>query len=169
MQNIELKCELRDPDLAAPILRKIGAIRVATLQQRDTYFRVPDGRLKKRECPGEPTEWILYQRENLATPRLSRFTIFTEQEAAARFGARPLPVWVVVEKRRDLWVKRAVRVHVDDVAGLGQFLELETMVSPRRDAAVCQEDVAAVRQALGPALGEPISAGYADLLAKAPV
>ena len=62
MQNVEYKAELRDPSLARTIAATIGAIKVDTLRQTDTYFRVPDAKLKKRETLGHPTEWVFYNR-----------------------------------------------------------------------------------------------------------
>jgi len=165
MQNIEFKCELRDRELADAVCRRLGAVHVATLEQTDTYFRIPDGRLKRRECVGEPTEWIFYSRDDMSRPRVSRFTLYTDEEARERFGERPLPVWVVVSKTRDLWLKGAVRIHLDRVDGLGEFFELEAMVSKKHNAARCQKSIEEMRAAFGPALGEPISQSYSDLIA----
>ena len=165
MQNVEYKCELRDPDLAAVVCRRLGASHVGTLVQTDTYFRVPDGRLKRRETVGEPVEWVFYDRDDSSRPRLSRFAIYSDTEAKARYGAAPLPVWIVVKKTRDLWLKGAVRIHIDHVEGLGRFLELEAMVSRRHDAAACHRAIEELRHAFGPALGEPISSSYSDLAA----
>ena len=53
MQNVEYKCELRDPELVRGVCARTGATHVGTVRQLDTYFRIPDGRLKKRETEGE--------------------------------------------------------------------------------------------------------------------
>jgi adenylate cyclase class IV len=165
MINVEFKAELRDPELARGALRAAGAVRAHGFEQTDTYFRIPDARLKKRETPGEPTEWIFYDREDRPLPKLSRFTIYDEEQALARFGSRPLPVWVTVRKHRELWLLGSVRVHLDEVERLGRFLEIEALVSPKQNVAACHKAIAVLRRGLGPALGEPISCGYADLLA----
>ncbi len=104
MHNVEFKAELRDLPLARSVCKAIGATFILTLEQTDTYFRVAAGRLKKRECAGEPTEYIFYDRENRARPKLSHFTIYSEAQAVERFGAAPLPVWVVVRKVRELYM-----------------------------------------------------------------
>ncbi len=165
MVNVEFKAELRDAELARGALTRFGAVRADIFEQTDTYFRIPDARLKKRESPGEPTEWVFYDRENRSLPKLSRFTIYDEQSARERFGARPLPVWLVVKKTRELWLLGSVRIHLDDVEGLGWFLEIEALVSPRQNVAAGHKVIAELREKLGPALGEPISGGYSDLLA----
>lgn len=164
MINVEFKAELRDRELAQAALRRAGAVRVGRLEQTDTYFRVSDGRLKRREAEGEPTEWIFYDREDRALPKLSRFTIYEEEAALQRFGSRPLPVWVVVNKSRDVWLLGSVRIHLDDVRHLGSFIEIEALVSPKQNVARCHEIVADLRERLGPAMGELISVGYSDLM-----
>ncbi len=166
MQNVEFKCELRDPELATAVCRNLGAVHIATLEQTDTYYRIPDGRLKKRECRGEPTEWIFYNRDDIARAKISHFRIYSEAEAKARFGERPLPVWVEVVKRRELWMYKMVRIHLDEVVGLGHFFELEAMVTRRQNVARCHEIVQELRQKFAPTFGELIAVSYSDLLAQ---
>lgn len=165
MHNVELKLELRDPDLARAILRRLGSTFVISLEQTDTYFRVPSGRLKKRESPDEPVEYISYDRANSSRPRMSHFTIYSEAEALARFGITPLPVWVVVKKKRDVHMLGNVRIHLDVVQGLGEFLEFEALVSPEFHVVKCHEAISELRRALNMALGEPLGVSYSDLLA----
>lgn len=165
MRNIELKCELREPDLAPAICRRLGAVRIAALEQRDTYFRVAHGRLKIRETSGEPTEWIRYDREDSAAPKVSRFTIYSEEEAREQFGAIPLPVWVVVDKKRELWMKDGVRIHLDMVQGLGHFIEFEALVTRDKNMDSSREALRQLHAGFAPILGEAISGSYADLVA----
>lgn len=166
MHNVEFKVELRDPNLARTIIVRQGATFIGTLDQTDTYFRIPSGRLKKREQVGEPTEYIFYDRENRTRPKLSHFTIYSEAEARERFGTTPLPVWIVVRKRRDLYLLGNVRIHVDQVEGLGFFLEIEALVSTSTNVARCHTSIAELRALLQPVLGEAIAVGYSDLLAQ---
>jgi len=165
MHNVEFKAELRDLPLARSLCRALGATWIIAMEQTDTYFRVPSGRLKKRECPGEPVEFIFYDREDRSPPKLSHYAIFSETQAAERFGLAPLPVWVVVKKARELFMLGSTRIHLDTVEGLGKFLEFESLVSPSNSAAKCHRTVADLRRRLGPALGEPISCSYSDMLA----
>lgn len=167
MKNVEIKFELRDPSLARTLCLHFGARPIATLEQTDTYFRVPDGRLKKRETTAEPTEYIIYERTNQARPRISSYSILLEQQAIERFGSN-LPVWVTVRKRREVLLHGNVRIHLDEVEDLGHFLELEAVVSTSIDETRCHEAVRKIREALAPALGEPIAYSYADLIAQPP-
>src|SRR5262249_36557383 len=133
--------------------------------QTDTYFRIFHGCLKKRETDGELAEYIFYERPNRAGPKLSQFTIYTEEAALERFGRELLLVWVTVKKRCELWMFGNVRIHLDNVAGFGRFLEFEALVSRDYNIAKCQESVAELRAKFQPVLGELIDCGYSDLLA----
>lgn len=164
MHNVEFKAELRDLELARAVCRAIRATWIADLEQTDTYYRVTSGRLKRRECPGEETEYIFYDRPNRTRPKLSHFSIYNETQALERFGTAPLPVWLVVKKSRELWMHGNVRIHLDRVEGLGSFLEFEALVSKDHNLARCHDAIAEMRRAFHPALGEPIDRGYSDLL-----
>jgi adenylate cyclase class IV len=165
MQNVDFKCELRDPALCRAALRKLGGQYVATVDQRDTYYRVPDGRLKKRESEDEPTEYVLYHRLDRVTPKLSHFTVYTEEQIRERFGARELPVWLTVNKTREIYMWESAHVHLDRVARLGWFLEIDALVAPHQHVGRCHELIARLRGLLGPALGGAIATSYAELMA----
>lgn len=166
MQNVEFKAELRDLALARTICGSIGTEFIGVLRQTDTYFRVPDAKLKKREVAGGPTEFIFYNRPNRSRPKLSSYTIYTEAQALERFGAAPLPVWVVVKKVRELHIHLGVRIHLDRVEGLGDFIEFEAVVGGGEDhnLAACHNVLDELRRVFAPVMGEPIACGYADLI-----
>lgn len=166
MHNVEFKAELRDMPIALAVCRAIKATHIGTMDQTDTYFKVTSGRLKKRETAGEPVEYVYYERANRIHPKLSHFTLYDEAQALERFGSQPLPTWVVVRKHRDLWMHGAVRIHLDKVEGLGDFIEFEALVSKDNHVARCHESIAELRRAFGLALGEPIDCGYSDLLSR---
>lgn len=166
MLNVEFKAELRDLALARTICRAIRATHIATLRQTDTYYRIPQGRLKKRECEGEPVEYIYYDRANRAQPKLSLFNVYTERQARERYGEQELPIWLVVRKTRELYILDNVRIHLDRVDALGDFIEFEAIVSRTQNVAKCHRDLASLRERLAPAIGEPIALSYSDMLAE---
>lgn len=168
MQNVEYKSELRDLELARVIAARVGCRFVEQLWQTDTYYRLADGRLKKRQCEGRADEYIFYYRDNDPKPRVSRFKIYSPQEATERFGSIDLPVWVTVKKARDVWLYESVRVHLDMVDQLGTFFELEALVTPKQNLVRSYELVNKLKMDFGPALGEPLSKSYSDLLANDP-
>ncbi len=166
MTNVELKAELRDIAVARAICKSIRATYVLTFGQIDTYYRVPSGKLKKRETDGEPTEYIFYERPIRASAKLSQFTIYSEEQARERFGSEPLPIWLTVKKMRELYMHSNVRIHLDIVDTLGHFIEFEALVSRDHPIEQCRYSVASLRQQFQPVLGEQIDCGYADLMAQ---
>jgi adenylate cyclase class IV len=164
MQNIEFKAELRDFAAARRQCQLLGARRHGALHQTDTYFRLTDGRLKKRECRGEADQWIFYHRLNRVSPRVSSFTILTDEQARRRWGTHSLKQWVTVAKTRELWTIGDIRIHLDQVVDLGGFVEFEAKVSRKFNTKMCHAAVAKLREAFGPLLGEPISVSYSDLM-----
>ncbi len=173
MRNVEFKAELRDSDLARSICARLGARHVVTMRQTDTYYRVANGRLKKRESVilepdgpiEEPVEVIYYHRSDTPEPKVSTFTSYSESEARGHFGTGDLPVWLVVRKKRSLYMLGPTRIHLDDVEDLGSFVEFESMISKSHTQAKARQANEKLRVALGPMLGEPIACSYSDLLA----
>lgn len=172
MQNVEFKAELRDLPLARSIATASGAILAESLHQVDTYYRLADGRLKRRQIrptgsPSTPeeTQFIFYERANQASPRLSRFDIYSPAHAAERFGTKLPDPWVTVTKSRDVFLLDGVRIHLDQVEGLGSFIEFEAPIAPDRRIPTCFAAVDRLRELFRPAMGEPIDCSYSDLLA----
>jgi len=125
--NLELKARYASPQKAHRCAASCGAARQPDLVQQDTYYRVPRGRLKLREAQGEPPELIYYERSAESTERWSRFIREPVADAAgigqileAAFG-----VLAVVRKRREVYLFRDARIHIDDVEELGTFVEFE--------------------------------------------
>jgi hypothetical protein len=125
-----------------------------------------DGRLKKREAPGEPTEWIYYHRRDIVRPRMSSYAILSDAQAKRRWGAHSLRAWLKVAKKRELWMLENIRIHLDDVLGLGRFIEFEAVISKEHDTRECHEMIGRLREVFGPTMGEPVGASYCDLMAQ---
>ncbi len=168
MHTLEFKAELRDPEVARAVCRAIGAELVRVVDQVDTYFRIPQGRFKKRESvvDGQPlaVEYIYYDRTDRTLPKLNHYTLYSEQQALQRFGTSPLPVAAVVRKRREVFRLDAVTIHLDDVEKLGRFIEFESVVTPDHNVAAGHRVMADLRSAFESAMGEPLSPGYLDLM-----
>lgn len=129
MQNIEIKARVPDRSALLVALERLGARSVWERAQRDTFFVVSRGYLKLREVDGEPAELIAYERAPGSQPRPSDYDIATTADGPTlrTVLARSLGVRGVVAKRRVLHFWGHTRIHLDDVDGLGTFLELETV------------------------------------------
>jgi predicted adenylyl cyclase CyaB len=125
--NLELKARILSLVLGVEIVRARGARFREVLHQKDTYFHVPWGRLKLREFGGTEAELIYYNRKEVSSERWSRYTRMPLR-APGRMKlilAKILGVLTVVEKERRLFMHGSARIHLDEVAGLGTFVEFE--------------------------------------------
>lgn len=166
MHNIEFKAELRDAIAARRQCSLLGAQQMGTLRQTDTYYKLVDGRLKKREAPGEPTEWVYYHRRDIVRPCMCNYSILSDAQAKRRWGTRSLRAWLKVVKTRELWLLNNVRIHLDEVENVGTFIEFEAVVSGDCDVQECHKVINRLREVFGPAMGEPVAASYSDLMAQ---
>jgi homotetrameric cytidine deaminase len=165
--NVELKARDLDPEATAARCEALGAADHGVLHQRDTYFAGRHGRLKLRVQDGAGGELIAYRRADGEQPEESAFIRAPAGDPALLSEAlrEALGVTVVVAKRRRLFVWENVRIHLDDVEGLGAFLELEAMVGPGLNtAAEAAEKVARLRAELGIRDEALVAVGYSDLL-----
>jgi len=162
-RNLEIKARDADPRRTLEAALALGAEDKGDLTQRDTYFGGARGRLKLREqTPGEP-ELIQYRRPDEQGPRTSEFRLVPVGAAGALKEAldAALGTLVVVEKRRRLLLWEGVRIHLDEVDGLGAFLELEAPEEGDQEAKVGR-----LSEALQ--IGDPIPGSYSDLLLDGP-
>jgi homotetrameric cytidine deaminase len=169
-RNVEIKAGDADPAATLERALALGATDEGVLAQRDTYFGRARGRLKLREQEGgreSGARLIAYVREggsDSEEARTSRYRLAEVDDPAALADAldAALGTLVVVDKRRRLLLYENVRIHIDDVAGLGSFVELEGVAEADSDLSREHELVARLREEL--ALGEPVAGSYSDLL-----
>ncbi|MBS1251627.1 MAG: hypothetical protein MAG451_00660 [Anaerolineales bacterium] len=165
MLNIEIKAKLEDLERARRTAGRLGAEHVATLQQTDTYFRVPRGRLKLREQEPGADQLVLYRRPDQPTPKVSDYQVVPVAESA---GVRALlsdalGILTQVRKRRELWRLDNVRIHLDTVDGLGTFIEFEVMVIDGRSEESCRARAEELLASFNISQGDLVAGSYADL------
>jgi predicted adenylyl cyclase CyaB len=126
--NFEFKARLRDESQVRSELKRLRARFLGRDHQIDTYFRVPTGRLKVREGRIE-NALIFYRRTNMARARRSmvEMALLPRRNSVRAILARALGVLAVVDKRREIYFAGNVKIHLDRVRGLGQFVEVEAI------------------------------------------
>jgi predicted adenylyl cyclase CyaB len=146
--------------------RALGAVDHGVLNQRDTYFHVPAGRLKLREQTGDIPHLIAYARADQTQQRESRYRIVEVPDALGLKAALSvsLGVKIVVTKSRHLLLWKSVRIHIDEVEGLGNFLELEAVAPMDSDLDQERELIQRLRLDLDIDDGDLIATSYSDLL-----
>ena len=174
-RNIELKARCADLASARRAALALGATDAGVLHQRDTYFRVPHGRLKLREINGTSAELIAYDRPDHPDRRASDYVVAPVPDPAATLAAltRALGLRGVVAKRRQLLLWHGsteladvhVRIHLDDVESLGPFVEFEAVLSPHHpDEPLAHARLAELTAALGIRPEDRVAGSYSDLM-----
>ena len=125
---VEIKARCNDQERIRSILTGLGSDCRGVDHQIDTYFKVPEGRLKLRQGNIE-NALIFYRRPDQAGPKQSDVilhpthtgdTLLTLLEAS-------LGVLVKVDKMREIHYIDHVKFHLDEVKGLGNFVEIEAI------------------------------------------
>jgi homotetrameric cytidine deaminase len=149
-RNIELKAFDPDPERSLAVVLGLGARDRGVIRQRDTYFRVNSGRLKLREEEPGGATLVQYDRVDADEARESRYRLIPVEDPAelCRALEASLGVLAIVEKERHLLLWQNVRIHLDRVSGLGDFLELEGVATADSDLAVELDRVARLTEAL---------------------
>jgi adenylate cyclase class IV len=125
--NVELKARYTDHDRAKSILKEIGAGFDRIERQLDTYFRVPRGRLKLREIEDFPSELIFYERIENGGRRDCLYHLVESNDPAGLKSLLEacLGSWTRVSKTRNVYRFKNVKINLDEVEGLGNFIEFE--------------------------------------------
>lgn len=124
----EIKARCPDPEAALDRMRELGATHHGRDHQVDTYFVVARGRLKLRQGDLE-TNLVHYRRADLAGPKESEVLLHTPSDGTSLHAAlsAALEILVVVDKQREILWSGNVKLHVDHLAGLGAFVEVEAI------------------------------------------
>jgi adenylate cyclase class 2 len=165
-RNIELKARDASPERSLEVCRSLGAVDHGLIWQRDTYFAVPRGRLKLREQHPGHAELIQYERRDHDGDRESiyRITEVGDPGSLRTSLENALDIAAVVEKRRHLFLWQDVRIHLDEVAGLGSFIEFEAVAAPGSELTSERRRVQELRGAFRLLPGQLVASSYSDLL-----
>lgn len=167
MRNLETKARCRDLGEARRRALQLGAKEQWTRRQVDTYYAVPAGRLKLRRQEDAPAELIYYRRPDMPDARWSDYQVVTVTRSTelGNLLADALGVTVHVDKTRTLLLYGNTRIHLDRVHGLGDFVELETVVQTQGDDEARAEH-ALLARALGISQEDLVGESYADMLSR---
>ena len=124
--NIEIKAKTDNPEFIRNYLKNAKAEFRGTDLQTDTYFNVPNGRLKLREGNIE-NNLIYYSRPNVPAAKESSFHLvhIPDAKSLKEILTKSLGVKIVVRKKREIYFIKNVKFHIDEVEGLGNFAEIE--------------------------------------------
>ncbi len=130
-RNVEIKARVSDPARLRELALAMGDGPGRLIHQKDTFYNVARGRLKLREFDDGTGELIAYERADHTGPKTSRYAISPTVDPAGLHAAlaQALGVRGMVVKQRTLVLSGPVRIHLDQVEGLGDFMELEVVLT----------------------------------------
>ena len=123
--------------------------------------------MKLREEAGSSPRLIAYRRPDRAEQRQSSFRIVEVEDAEGlkEALAEALGIEAVVVKERRLFIWEGVRIHLDEVEGLGGFIEFEAPVPAGADLRTGEGQVRGLRDAFEIADADLVGESYCDLIA----
>ena len=167
MKNLEAKFRLADLARAESHATALGYTRRAILNQRDTFLRVADGKLKMREENGRAA-LIFYRRNESGPLMLSNYEIapVTDPATTRHILDAALGTLATVEKVRILLTRDQIRLHLDRVASLGDFGEIEAVIPDGDDPELSRAAVDELLAALEIIPADLIDVSYFEMLAR---
>ncbi len=166
--NIEIKARVSDPATLLANARALTGAEPEIILQTDTFFQAETGRLKVREFADGTGELICYRRPDAEGPKTSSYAIARTTDAGALRDvlAAALQVQGVVRKKRLLFLAGRTRIHLDEVEGLGSYMELEVVLAEGDDPGGGENEAADLMKRLGVMPDDLVRGAYIDLMGK---
>lgn len=165
-RNVELKARLASLEVARGIAEQFASQRIGLLEQTDTYFHCQTGRLKLRETVGAKACLIWYARPDILGPKASEYCLVPVENAEIlkQSLAAALDIRCLVKKRREVYVYRNVRIHLDDVEELGMFLEFEAVLEANEADADGHAQVEYLTERFGIVPSDLLQGSYGEMM-----
>ena len=166
-RNVEIKAHIASVEALVPKAAAIADRGPIEIIQDDTFFVCEAGRLKLRVFSKEQGELIFYRRANQQGPKESFYlrspisapdTLRESLSLAYGQAGR-------VQKHRTLFLVGRTRVHLDRVAHLGHFLELEVALEGDEPSEAGVREAHELMAKFGVGPSRLIEGAYVDLLA----
>lgn len=165
-RNVEIKARIDSVDALVPWAAAIATEGPERIEQDDTFFPCPNGRLKLRAFDATSGQLIFYARPDQAGPKESFYILSPTASPDTLRDALTAAHGSIgrVRKVRTLFLVGRTRVHLDRVEGLGDFLELEVVLRDGEavDAGVTEAHTLMARLGVPP--DALIEGAYLDLL-----
>ncbi len=164
-RNIEIKARVADRRSLEAAVAAIASAGPTLILQDDTFFSCPNGRMKLRDFMNGEGELIFYRRGDTAGPKESQYFRSPTAAVASLREALALGYGEIgrVRKRRTLYLVGRTRVHLDEVDGLGGFMELEVVLAEGEAAAAGIDEAQDLMARLGISPSALVQGAYIDL------
>ena len=164
--NIEIKAHVHAFEEIRRRAEQRSDTPVEVIPQVDTFFNTPQGRLKLRVLSEDKGQLIYYIRPDQDGPKRSDYhlSLTSDPKNLKRVLDLAYGIRGVIRKTRYLYLVGQTRVHLDDVEGLGQFMELEVVLREGQSDAEGQAIAEGLMTALGVERSDLLEGAYMDLL-----
>jgi predicted adenylyl cyclase CyaB len=168
-RNVELKAKVASLDAVRDAVSEMAVTEAFEVDQEDTFFRLPQGRLKLRDQGDGSAELIYYERPDEPGAKLSSYerAACADAPAMRRVLEQALGRRSVVRKHREVFIVDDTRVHLDSVEGLGPFIELEAVLADGEPVASGRARATELLARLGIPASALVECAYVDLLERA--
>lgn len=165
-QNIEIKARLDDIKLCTTLAANLADSEPQQLQQADTFFNCTTGKLKLREIEGQSAQLIAYSRAETSGPKLSRYQVYpcANPVLLKNTLSQSNGILGMVKKHRQVYLVGRTRIHIDQVEGLGDFMELEVTLADQDSVSQGQQEAEVLMQQLQIQPEQLIKVAYFNLL-----
>lgn len=165
-RNVEIKARVADLAALETRVRAIADSGPVEIFQDDCFFQSPEGRLKLRDFGDGRGELIFYQRPDQSGPKHCHYEIApTDRPDQLRLVLAL--AWGEagrIRKNRRLYLVGRTRIHLDQVEGLGEFMELEVVLSDGESAASGQQEAKGLMAELGISAADLLECAYVDMV-----
>ena len=167
--NIEIKARVDDFAALKARVESLSDQPLRIIPQEDTFFNTDKGRLKLRLLAPNQGYLIYYERPNQDGPKRSDYYLSKTEEPETLKNVLTLALGVrgVVRKTRHLYMVGQTRIHLDEVEGLGHFMELEVVMEAGQSEAEGQSIAENLMRRLGVREDALLEGAYMDLLESA--
>lgn len=188
--NVELKSRVDCLDRVREVAERLATEYLGRMLQVDTYFAGCRGRLKLREikwldpdatnaaapainasstsstATSTSAQLIWYERPDLADAKTSRYQLvdIADPGGLKVALAEAYGMGKIVEKQREVFLHHNVRIHLDRVKGLGDFLEFEAVLKSRDERQRGEQQLAELTAAFGLQTEWLLLGSYSDML-----
>jgi predicted adenylyl cyclase CyaB len=165
-RNVEIKASIQSIEDLLERVVKLTESPPENIEQDDTFFYCDNGRLKLRELSDGTGELIFYNRSKAEGPKTCVYEIVPIEavDLMRRALSKAYGQSGRVKKHRTMYMVGRTRVHLDQVEGLGTFMELEVVLNEGESEVVGEHEARELMAALGIENSTLIDRPYVDLL-----
>ncbi len=182
MIEVEIKLKINNIEQVKKQLGEIGFVWEGAEREEDVYFDNEEGRIRRNgqafrvriitdHVRGKTKTVMTFKGKKLDTQTMTRKELETGVGNAdtaiaiiKALGYEPVKPWVV--KERENFKRNAITASIDQVQGLGDFLELEILIPDHESRAQAMEILEEVLEKLGYSMKNSLQTSYLSMLQK---